>query len=461
QAAVLARATGPSGAAALSAARAMRSARVISGDAAAEDAAAGDAAAVGTEELAPPDIAAALEAPLFCVEAAALELLETAGFEATSENRPAAFEDPAPETASDDLALIQGVGPETAELLVAEGVRQFDTLARLDPADAAWLDRALGLGGRVVRERWIPQAQRWAAHKAAGGLHLGPEGRWTAKPAADPDNLVDLANVARGREAGADGTAAEGYLGGVEADALAILSAGGPPPGHAPAVELLSAASAGAPDDLQLIRGVDSRRETRMNALGLFHFSQLASLSAADLAWLDQALGLGGAAISERWREQAETLAAQKNDGDLQLGADGSWTMSARARALREVGALARAAPYTRAEIDATRLINSGIEAEDADRPNILLSDPSRGAKDDLKAIEGVGPRLEALLNDLGVYYYDQIASLSAEDIAWIDAKLRFKGRIVRDRWVVQAAELGRRAAEAGAGGGAGGDART
>lgn len=65
----------------------------------------------------------------------------------------------------------------------------------------------------------------------------------------------------------------------------------------------------------------------------------------------------------------------------------------------------------------------------------------ARGGKaDDLKEIEGVGPAMEKLLNELGFYHYDQIASWSEADIAVVDAEMKsFKGRIARDRWVAQA----------------------
>lgn len=72
-----------------------------------------------------------------------------------------------------------------------------------------------------------------------------------------------------------------------------------------------------------------------------------------------------------------------------------------------------------------------------------LLRSASLGNKDDLKRISGVGPKLERLLNDNGVYYFWQIAEWSEEDITIMDDRLDvFKGRISRDRWVVQAREL-------------------
>lgn len=74
----------------------------------------------------------------------------------------------------------------------------------------------------------------------------------------------------------------------------------------------------------------------------------------------------------------------------------------------------------------------------------VVLLDSAPAAPDDLKRISGVGPKLEALLNSLGVYQFEQIARFSADDIAWVDQHLgSFKGRIARDDWVAQAQELG------------------
>ena len=71
-----------------------------------------------------------------------------------------------------------------------------------------------------------------------------------------------------------------------------------------------------------------------------------------------------------------------------------------------------------------------------------LLSKP-RGAADDLKLIWGVGPALEKLLNKIGVWHFDQIASWSAKELAWVDEKLEgFKGRAKRDEWIKQAKKL-------------------
>lgn len=62
---------------------------------------------------------------------------------------------------------------------------------------------------------------------------------------------------------------------------------------------------------------------------------------------------------------------------------------------------------------------------------------------DDLALIKGVGPKLVALLHDLGITRFAQIAAWSEPDIDRIDAQLgRFQGRIRRDSWVEQASLL-------------------
>ena len=70
--------------------------------------------------------------------------------------------------------------------------------------------------------------------------------------------------------------------------------------------------------------------------------------------------------------------------------------------------------------------------------------DKARGGKaDDLKMIKGIGPKLEILCNTLGYFHFDQIATWTTGEIAWVDDNLEgFKGRVTRDEWVKQAKVL-------------------
>ncbi|MFK7764423.1 MAG: 50S ribosomal protein L21 [Roseobacter sp.] len=64
------------------------------------------------------------------------------------------------------------------------------------------------------------------------------------------------------------------------------------------------------------------------------------------------------------------------------------------------------------------------------------------GAADDLKKLSGVGPALEKKLIEGGVTTFAQIAAWTEEDVAAMDEKLSFKGRIEREGWIEQAKEL-------------------
>jgi len=107
---------------------------------------------------------------------------------------------------------------------------------------------------------------------------------------------------------------------------------------------------------------------------------------------------------------------------------------------------------------DRLRIIESSI-SQLAKRPELtnappaprgprLLKSATHGRKDDLKRIVGVGPKLERMLNEQGIYYFWQIAEWTAADIKVVDELLDvFKGRIARDKWVSQAKSLKRTSA--------------
>lgn len=64
-------------------------------------------------------------------------------------------------------------------------------------------------------------------------------------------------------------------------------------------------------------------------------------------------------------------------------------------------------------------------------------------ASDDLTMMKGVGPRLAALLNTVGIASFAQIAALTPGEAEALDVKLGdFQGRIHRDRWIEQATFL-------------------
>lgn len=81
----------------------------------------------------------------------------------------------------------------------------------------------------------------------------------------------------------------------------------------------------------------------------------------------------------------------------------------------------------------------AAVSVEDKNRP-AKMKKPAK--PDDLKLISGVGPKLEGVLNGLGIYKFEQVAKWKKAEREWVDGYLKFKGRIDRDDWVKQAKAL-------------------
>ncbi|MEL6567346.1 MAG: hypothetical protein AAFQ22_02935 [Pseudomonadota bacterium] len=79
------------------------------------------------------------------------------------------------------------------------------------------------------------------------------------------------------------------------------------------------------------------------------------------------------------------------------------------------------------------------VEDVNPERP-LAIERPQ--APDDLTQIEGIGPRIQDVLNSIGVFSFSQIAEWSAGNEAWVDDYLSFSGRVRREDWVDQAKQL-------------------
>ncbi len=97
----------------------------------------------------------------------------------------------------------------------------------------------------------------------------------------------------------------------------------------------LAAPRNSVPDDLQRIRGIGRRIEHRLNALGIFHFGQIAAWTPAEMRWMAQRLAFPERIERDDWIGQAIILAA---------GGDTGFVKSVdRRRAQRRQKALERA----------------------------------------------------------------------------------------------------------------------
>lgn len=70
-----------------------------------------------------------------------------------------------------------------------------------------------------------------------------------------------------------------------------------------------------------------------------------------------------------------------------------------------------------------------------------VIARPS-GDVDDLTQIGGIGPRIEEVLHELGIWSFEQIAHWDPAHTAWVEQQLAFDGRVAREDWVGQAKSL-------------------
>ncbi|MCB1343311.1 MAG: 50S ribosomal protein L21 [Pseudooceanicola sp.] len=125
---------------------------------------------------------------------------------------------------------------------------------------------------------------------------------------------------------------------------------------------------------------------------------------------------------SQRTKGHRQKLSLIRVTDILPEGADKSGVKAAVGAGSVSVAAVAAATP----------------KAEKAAKPA-----KAKAAKgDDLKVLSGVGPALEKKLHEAGVTSFAQIAAWTEADVAAMDEKLSFKGRIEREGWIAQAQEL-------------------
>ncbi|MGL4490288.1 MAG: 50S ribosomal protein L21 [Rhizobiaceae bacterium] len=83
-------------------------------------------------------------------------------------------------------------------------------------------------------------------------------------------------------------------------------------PAKAPKAAAAPAAAAGVVDDITIIGGVGPALKKKLEAQGVTSLKQIAAMSAAEMAVLDNELKLGGRTEREEWIEQAKELLAGK-----------------------------------------------------------------------------------------------------------------------------------------------------
>lgn len=196
----------------------------------------------------------------------------------------------------------------------------------------------------------------------------------------------------------------------------------------------------------------------------MFLYLLIAFLLGLLLGWLIWRYGKPSMSDYDAIRAERDSLRAERDamSGDAQNWAkertalttnlDASRTRSTKERASidrltaendelrRELEAKMSAPIAVAAPVAAVSAAAAAAVAEDAGTQPEGLSGPRGGVADDLKKINGIGPKLEKMLNGMGYYHFDQLAEWTSEELAWVDFNLEgFKGRATRDNWVPQA----------------------
>lgn len=173
------------------------------------------------------------------------------------------------------------------------------------------------------------------------------------------------------------------------------------------------------------------------------------------LGWLIWRYGKPAMEDYEKLRAERDALLTERND--LNVNLDACRARSAKEREAAEelrgknvdlqnrLDAMAVAGQSAAVAAPAAAVAETSSFTGTASKPE-GLSGPRDGRADDLKEINGVGPKMEDLLNTLGYYHFDQIAAWKPSEVAWVDDNLEgFKGRVTRDQWQLQARKLAKR----------------
>ena len=129
---------------------------------------------------------------------------------------------------------------------------------------------------------------------------VAPAAVASSVPTAEPAAKKPAAKKAPAKKAAPKASAAKPAT--AKAPARKPVAADGKP-------EMLTAARGGVADDLKLLKGVGPKLEQTLNALGVYHFDQIASWRKKEIDWVDDKLKFKGRIERDDWIKQAKLLA--------------------------------------------------------------------------------------------------------------------------------------------------------
>ena len=168
--------------------------------------------------------------------------------------------------AKDDLQVIKGIGPFIEEKLNALGITTYRQLANMTAKLETQVNEAIEFfPGRVKRDQWVNQAK----------ILLGMDVKLDEKALKQAEELERIAQKAEGIDFG-----------------------------------VLGVASASEADDLQKIKGIGPFIAEKLNALGIYKFSQLANMTSEIEEEVNVAIEFfPGRVKRDEWAKQAKEFA--------------------------------------------------------------------------------------------------------------------------------------------------------
>ena len=166
----------------------------------------------------------------------------------------------------DDLQVIKGIGPFIEEKLNALGITTYRQLANMTAKLETQVNEAIEFfPGRVKRDQWVAQAK----------ILLGMDAKLDEKALKQAEELERVAQKAEGID-----------------------------------FAVLGVASASEADDLQKIKGIGPFIAEKLNALGIYKFSQLANMTPEIEEEVNVAIEFfPGRVKRDEWAKQAKELA--------------------------------------------------------------------------------------------------------------------------------------------------------
>jgi len=259
--------------------------------------------------------------------------------------------------------------------------------------DVARMQRELDARQSRIREL----EQKLAAQESAAAKAKADADRAAAAAKAEADKAAAAAAAAKAAE---------------PVSSLAALKTGAWKQG----TTKLGTPGANHKDDLKEISGIGPKMEDLLNSFGIQSWEQLAALDASEVATVDGALEeFPGRIQRDEWVEQAQAF-------------------------IKNGHKPVERAPRVRKDKSGRTIVSEWSKGQ------TKLGTPGAGHKDDLKVINGIGPKMESILNSFGITCWEQLAAFKKADIEKVtDAIDAFPGRIERDEWVPQAKDLVKR----------------